>query len=118
MVVIARGKGGAYIVAELDGSVFQEQIAQFRVIPYFARKDIELDETILDWIDISSESLEKLRNQLPRDESSPDFNFDNVSMKQKQEKKTFEENAENGISPDSDEIEVEDSIFLSILLQR
>jgi hypothetical protein len=81
MVVIARGKGGAYIVAELDGSVFQEQISQSRVIPYFARRELKLSQTVLDWIDISAQSLEALRKQLPRDENSPDFNFDKVKMK-------------------------------------
>jgi hypothetical protein len=36
---------------------------------------------VLDWIDISAQSLEALRKQLPRDENSPDFNFDKVKMK-------------------------------------
>ena len=81
MVVIARAKGGAYIVAELDGSVFQEQIAVSRVIPYFAREELKLSQSIIDWIDISAQSLEELKKQLPRNEKSPDFTFDKVKLR-------------------------------------
>src|SRR6201999_261029 len=80
MVVIARTKGGAYIVAELDGSVFQEQIAAARVIPYFAREELNLPQSVLDWIDISAQSLEKLKRQPIKDNEIIDFNFDKVKM--------------------------------------
>ena len=35
LVVLARNKGGVYIICELNGSVFDRPVTVFRVIPYF-----------------------------------------------------------------------------------
>jgi hypothetical protein len=48
LIVVARNRGGAYILAELDGSVLHRPIAAFRVIPYFARKTIKIPDNIWD----------------------------------------------------------------------
>ena len=42
LIIISQNKGGAYIVSELNGSVFNHPIAAFRVIPYFAHQHIEI----------------------------------------------------------------------------
>ena len=39
LLVVTRNGGGAYILAELDGAVFQHPVAAYRVIPYLARTD-------------------------------------------------------------------------------
>ena len=71
VVIVSRNRGGAYIVAELDGSVFDRLIAAFRVIPYFART-----ETIpvpREALDIDSVRLRELENQEVADEDTEEF---------------------------------------------
>ena len=61
LIVILRNKGSAYIISELNGSVFDCLIATFRIIPYFARQRINmppLDELI----NITSHQLRELED--------------------------------------------------------
>jgi len=67
LVVVSRNRRGAYIVCELDGSVYHRPIAAFRLIPYFPRKSIPLPDTALD---IDTQRLREL-------EASDDVDFDN-----------------------------------------
>jgi hypothetical protein len=48
LIIVSCNQGGAYIVAELDGSVFNRPVAAFRLIPYFARAAIPIPEDLLD----------------------------------------------------------------------
>ena len=47
-------------MAELDGSVWQEKVVAFRVLPYKARQTITLPDNVEDWIDICSRKLKEL----------------------------------------------------------
>ena len=47
-VIVTRNKGGAYVICELDGSVLDRPMAAFRVVPYFARKEIDIPTEALD----------------------------------------------------------------------
>jgi hypothetical protein len=65
-IVVSRNKGGAYIIAELDGSVFDRPVAAFRVIPYIARKSLPLPP-LEDLIDISNSRLVELEHTTSAD---------------------------------------------------
>ena len=57
LIIVSRNHGGAYIICELDGTVFHRPIAAFRVIPYFARKKLSLPK---DFLDIDTARLREL----------------------------------------------------------
>ena len=60
-IIILWNKGGAYIIAELDGSVFDRPIAAFRVIPYFAWAKLSLPR-LDSLIDISQSHLSQMED--------------------------------------------------------
>jgi hypothetical protein len=60
MVAIRRTKGGAYLVAEMNGAMFHDRIAAFRVIPYEARYSIQLPANVQKFIDISAKTLQEM----------------------------------------------------------
>ncbi|EPS93810.1 hypothetical protein FOMPIDRAFT_1080940, partial [Fomitopsis schrenkii] len=57
MVVISRNRGGAYLIAELDGTLLDRPIAAFRVIPYLPRRSIHFD---LSNVDVTLERLREM----------------------------------------------------------
>ena len=61
LVVVSRNRGGAYIICELNGSVFDRPVAVFRVVPYFARKAITLPD-LTDYLDISTDQLRDMED--------------------------------------------------------
>lgn len=82
MIVVRQGTNGAYIVAEMTGAVLKQKIAKFRVIPYFARQQIELPQGIAAIIDTSEEELDKIAN-LEDDDTflGKDFLLENFDLK-------------------------------------
>ena len=80
LVVIGRSRGGAYAIAELDGSVFDKKVAAFRVVPYFARKEIELPKDLGDFIDISMRKLEDLIDSEDPVSNTEDYSFSGIKL--------------------------------------
>src|SRR5271170_479713 len=76
VIVLSRNRGGAYVLAELDGSVFHRPVAAFRVIPYFARKSIELPP-LDELLDISRQRLRELKDS---EENDPDDDGDRAEF--------------------------------------
>jgi len=74
LIVIAHNLGGAYILAELDGSVFDQPTAAFRVVPYLSRRQIPLPD-LTSFIDISLERLQAMKDA---DVADPDADDDLV----------------------------------------
>src|ERR1700755_597040 len=73
-IVISRNRGGAYILAELDGTVLAAPIGAFRVIPYYARTSLPIPN-LFDIIDISRAELRRREALTESDEEcvSDDF---------------------------------------------
>jgi hypothetical protein len=75
VVVIARNKGGAYIIAKLDGAVFDCPVTAFRVIPYFTCKSLMIPA--LDrFIDIGIDRLQEMEDSKVPDPDSGPFGDD------------------------------------------
>jgi len=67
MVVVRKLQEGAYILAELDGSVWQNRVVAFRVLPYLSRKKLDFNLEVKDLLDTSKEGLLELAAESDRD---------------------------------------------------
>ena len=63
IVIIRCLKGGAFILAELDGFVWQNKVVAFRVIPYLAWKEISYEKKVKQLLDTSEESIKALKDK-------------------------------------------------------
>ena len=71
MIVLSRNMGGAYIVCDLDGTLLHAPIAAFRVIPYFARQEIDAPDLEL-FIDTSNERISDMEHTTFADPDDPE----------------------------------------------
>ena len=79
-MVVTRNKGGAYIVAELNSSVWHEKVGAFCIIPYYARQWIDLPTDLLDFIDITASTLDDLQKSTDAPKAVDDIWCDRVDM--------------------------------------
>ena len=73
-IVITRNRGGAYILAEMDGTVLRAPVGAFRIVPYYARTSIPLPD-LSAVIDITTAELRKRENSTDTDEQFVDTDF-------------------------------------------
>lgn len=74
LIVVSCNRGGAYIIAELDGSVFDRPIAAFRLIPYLARKSVDIPTNFFDAPRSHIQEMEDTATT-GDDEDTPDSNI-------------------------------------------
>jgi hypothetical protein len=69
LIVVLCNYGGAYILAELDGTVLHHPIATFCLLPYFAHISIPLPP---DFINIDDTRLREMEHSLVTDGDEED----------------------------------------------
>jgi len=67
MIVVRKSQGGAYILAELDGSVWQNKVAAFRVLLYLSRRKLNFNSKVKALLDISEENLREFAAESDKD---------------------------------------------------
>jgi len=67
MVVVRKSQGGAYILAELDGSVWQNKVTAFRVLPYLSRRKLNFNSEVKELLNAWEESLLELTTEPDRE---------------------------------------------------
>ena len=70
VIVVSRNREGAYVVAELDGSVFDRPIVVFWLVPYLTRTDPL--QVPLHTLDMGPEHIHKLEDSVDHDETLDD----------------------------------------------
>ena len=81
VIVLRCSKGSSYIICELDGLVWQNKVGAFRIILYFTRRKIHLDEEIYHLIDLNKEGLDKLDDEGLEDcIDSDDYAFEGINL--------------------------------------
>ncbi|KAJ7134175.1 hypothetical protein C8R44DRAFT_610014, partial [Mycena epipterygia] len=83
VIVVRRTRGGAYIVCEFNGAVWQKKIGRFRVIPYHQREKLSIGARIEELIDTSQEMRDQLEAEEEEEEvyHGKDLQFDKVRLR-------------------------------------
>jgi hypothetical protein len=74
MIVVRRTKGGAYILAELDGAVSKLHYAAFHLLPYLLRNETKISVTSIMGLD--EEALNSLASKNVEEPNDEALNFD------------------------------------------
>ena len=67
MVVVRKSQSGTYILVELDGSVWQNKVVAFRVLPYLFRRKLNFNSKVKELLDASEKNLREFAAESDRD---------------------------------------------------
>ena len=67
MVVVRKLHRGAYILAKLDGSVWQNKVAAFKVLPYLSRRKLNFNSKVKELLDTLEKSLLELTAEIDKE---------------------------------------------------
>ena len=85
--------------------MWQNKVGAFRIIPYFARRKIHLEEEIGHLIDLNKEGLDKLDDEGLEDRTDPnDYAFEGINLDETglDEDKYSREVDNDGLSKEND----------------
>nr|GAT46689.1 predicted protein [Mycena chlorophos] len=87
LVVVRRTNGGAYIVCEFNGAVWQKKIGRWRVIPYEQRRKLTLGPRIEELVDVSRDVLDELEAESEEalEYHGEDYQFETVRLRSEDE---------------------------------
>jgi hypothetical protein len=80
LIMVRMTKGGAYIVCEFNGAIWQKKIGKFRVIPYQQRQKLTIGPRIEELIDVSQEALDELEGEPEEDYRGRNFQFEGARL--------------------------------------
>jgi FMN phosphatase YigB (HAD superfamily) len=72
MITVSRNRGGAYIICDLDGTLVHAPVAAFRVVPYFARHELDIPD-LEEHLDVSVTRLRELEHSTTIDPDDPEI---------------------------------------------
>jgi hypothetical protein len=72
MVIVYQTTHGAYILAEIDGAVSKLRFAAFHVIPYHARRRMNMDLEMFFVLPDADEEMEDAEDEMEMDEEIQD----------------------------------------------
>ena len=95
MVVISKNKGDVYIICDLDSMLAHSPVTAFRIVPYFARENIDL-LNLEQHIEVSAACLRELENATTTnpDYLEPHKEYSDAAKVAKVAEDTVEEKAE------------------------
>jgi apurinic endonuclease APN1 len=125
-LIVVNKRKYTYVLCEMNGATLNRPVADFRIIPYYARKSIKLPDNIHDFIDATPEQLKEIETAETRwgEPLGEEILFPGVPIKIRGETEEEQEQSRDlthknsDISDDSEEREEEEWTGVKTRRQR